>query len=991
MGRIVIAGLFPLSDRVPEGHIGRGVQPAVELALGMINNETSILPKHHLDIVQSDTQCDMAVATKFFFDLVASNNTVVMVFGDACSAVSGPIAEISKEWNVWLLSYADMDPALSDRKKYHNFYRTVPSDNDFNPARLALLNEFNWTSVGTIFQGVTKGTARYGHAHNNLASLLEKADIEIVKSVAFVNDPEHAIKELKMADVRIIIGNFDEQMARLVFCHAYQNGMYGPKYQWIILSGYRKNWWTFADPAYNMTCSLAELNTTVYGYIATDILPLSSSRRRTESGLTPQKYHKEYNRIRRQAGTPYSKYHGYAFDGVWVIAKAVDAIFRKWGGDGPSGHHLSRDLFRGNRIPSALNDTNFRGVTGTIKFSSGDRVGAVLLEQYQGAGMVKIYEYHRINDVITNKSKDSRPIIWRGGNGPPIDRKQVRVEFQRVPNGVYYSMCTLSGMGVTVAVFFLIVNIIFREHRYIKMSSPNLNNIIIVGCILTYLSVFLLGTDGGVINIKYLRYICTSRAWVLSIGFTLAFGAMFSKTWRVHSIFTNIKLHKKVIKDYKLILVVTVLLFIDAALLVTWQILDPLQTSIKNLTVIKEGDLDVIPVVEYCVSHKMTIWLILIYAYKGMLLVFGCFLAWETRQVSIPALNDSKYIGMSVYNVVIMCICGAAVSFVINDQPTSSFVIMGFFIIFSTTITLCLVFMPKIIEIKCDPTGEERRIRARLQKPKRQSSRDEMTFDLQKKNDDLQADNIRCRNIIAEKLRLLHSLMEQLGGDTREIHYLGQHAAEVREPSLMVHRKVIELRLADSSPSKLSTGSDFDDGSLMSDISYGSTAWTMAQNPVHRHAGRATKSINSIGTDFSGKSGLTKRSSVKTCQTEIEEEGDDDVFGGVYCGPSNNRTSAKLTNTCKKNGSANPITEVHPLMHEFPNKSYMTTENDIYKPVIGNNKIELAMSKRDVRFQVPVNHPQRVPLELVDARGPCPQRHVFACGAEHHHIWLHLY
>ena len=76
--------------------------------------------------------------------------------------------------------------------------------------------------------------------------------------------------------------------------------------------------------------------------------------------------------------------------------------------------------------------------------------------------------------------------------------------------------------------------------------------------------------------------------------------------------------------------------------------------------------------------------------------VFGCFLAWETRQVSIPALNDSKYIGMSVYNVVIMCVCGAAVSFVIKDQPTSSYVIIGFFIIFCTTITLCLVFVPKV-------------------------------------------------------------------------------------------------------------------------------------------------------------------------------------------------------------------------------------------------------------------------------------------------------
>lgn len=50
---------------------------------------------------------------------------------------------------------------------------------------------------------------------------------------------------------------------------------------------------------------------------------------------------------------------------------------------------------------------------------------------------------------------------------------------------------------------------------------------------------------------------------------------------------------------------------------------------------------------------------------------------------------------MSVYNVVIMCICGAAVSFVINDQPTSSYIIIGLSIIFCTTITLCLVFVPK--------------------------------------------------------------------------------------------------------------------------------------------------------------------------------------------------------------------------------------------------------------------------------------------------------
>ena len=51
-----------------------------------------------------------------------------------------------------------------------------------------------------------------------------------------------------------------------------------------------------------------------------------------------------------------------------------------------------------------------------------------------------------------------------------------------------------------------------------------------------------------------------------------------------------------------------------------------------------------------------------LFAYKGILLLFGLFLAWETRNVTIPALNDSKYIRMSVYNVVVLSIIGAIVA-----------------------------------------------------------------------------------------------------------------------------------------------------------------------------------------------------------------------------------------------------------------------------------------------------------------------------------------
>lgn len=60
-----------------------------------------------------------------------------------------------------------------------------------------------------------------------------------------------------------------------------------------------------------------------------------------------------------------------------------------------------------------------------------------------------------------------------------------------------------------------------------------------------------------------------------------------------------------------------------------------------------QDNAEIRPENEYCQSNHMTIFVSSIYAYKGLLMAFGCFLAWETRNVNIPALNDSKYIGES--------------------------------------------------------------------------------------------------------------------------------------------------------------------------------------------------------------------------------------------------------------------------------------------------------------------------------------------------------
>lgn len=63
------AGFFPVSTKIPEGAIGRGVIPAVELALQHINDSPKVLRGIHLDLVWNDTE---VLYAQFIFSTAAA-------------------------------------------------------------------------------------------------------------------------------------------------------------------------------------------------------------------------------------------------------------------------------------------------------------------------------------------------------------------------------------------------------------------------------------------------------------------------------------------------------------------------------------------------------------------------------------------------------------------------------------------------------------------------------------------------------------------------------------------------------------------------------------------------------------------------------------------------------------------------------------------------------------------------------------------------------
>lgn len=53
-----------------------------------------------------------------------------------------------------------------------------------------------------------------------------------------------------------------------------------------------------------------------------------------------------------------------------------------------------------------------------------------------------------------------------------------------------------------------------------------------------------------------------------------------------------------------------------------------------------------------------------VYGYKGLLLLLGIFLAYETKSISTEKINDHRAVGMAIYNVAVssisylfICVC----------------------------------------------------------------------------------------------------------------------------------------------------------------------------------------------------------------------------------------------------------------------------------------------------------------------------------------------
>lgn len=111
------------------------------------------------------------------------------------------------------VSFGSTSPALSDRREFPLFYRTVAPDSSHNPARIAFIRKFGWDTVTTFSQN----EEIHSLAVNDLVTELESANISCAATITFA---ETDFKDqLRFLRVRVFFLRFEF----LIFCWITRN------------------------------------------------------------------------------------------------------------------------------------------------------------------------------------------------------------------------------------------------------------------------------------------------------------------------------------------------------------------------------------------------------------------------------------------------------------------------------------------------------------------------------------------------------------------------------------------------------------------------------------------------------------------------------------------------------------------------------------------------------------------------------------------------
>ncbi|KAL7237253.1 hypothetical protein ACSBR2_003524 [Camellia fascicularis] len=346
---------------------GKVARIAMNAAVEDINSDSSILGGKKLAISMHDSNFSGFLGIIGALQYMATDT--VAIIGPQSSVMAPVLSHLANELQVPLLSFTALDPTLSPLQ-YPYFIQTAPNDLYLMTAIADMVSYFGYKEVTVVFSDDDQSRNGVSALGDQLADRRCKISYKATlppDPLATRDDVKNELVKVRLMESRVIVLHTYTITGLLVFDVAQSLGMMDSGYVWI---------------ATTWLSSVLDSKSPVSPKIAKSIQGVLTFRLHTPDSERKRNFSSRWNQL-SNGSVDLNAYGLYAYDTVWMIAKAVKAFLDHGGtvsfsndsnlsglvGGGALNLSALSIFDGGKQLLNNILQTNMTGLTGPIGFN----------------------------------------------------------------------------------------------------------------------------------------------------------------------------------------------------------------------------------------------------------------------------------------------------------------------------------------------------------------------------------------------------------------------------------------------------------------------------------------------------------------------------------------------------------------------------------------------------------------------------------------------
>eukprot|EP00984_Skeletonema_dohrnii_P016849 scaffold7548_cov104-Skeletonema_dohrnii-CCMP3373.AAC.3 len=281
-------------------------------------------------------------------------------------------------------------------------------------------------------------------------------------------------------------------------------------------------------------------------------------------------------------------------------------------------------------------------------------------------------------DIVKDATADMKKVISEYDSRAHVEKSEkILPQYQKL-RGVYGELNEDKnligdvrwigyGLGFVIIAMALLFSgwvAINRKHRVVKISQPIFLHLICLGVLVLSSAIFPLGIDDTDSTEQGRNAACASIPWLVSLGFSLVFSALFSKLWRINRVFAAAATMKRVVVTEKDVLKpFAVLMTSNFVILLSWTLVDPM--------VFERVYTDELTSYGRCMpqGNEWKGFIASLAILNFIALIIVNVQAYHARSIN-DELSESKYIGLATLSMFQIFIVGVPLLVIVYNDPS---------------------------------------------------------------------------------------------------------------------------------------------------------------------------------------------------------------------------------------------------------------------------------------------------------------------------------